>query len=533
MNIYFPSTDYTELTFPTNNLSLNITEPISSQEIETNTNMDQEDIEIGEFYKKYTTKREKFHIAASKKKLNKIKVYFIVKSKLVKGKEVNFAVPIRAFDDLGNSIIEKSNTLIAGFFHVKVDHNLPGKYVEGRPGTRPFRLDHLIDTEPPFETEEEVPLENFILPRKYGVDGIKLDLPKNSELNDPSRLRVESVVDESGKMRSYVFFLSEYEYTDSTIDNTFFVNSSKYGTDAREKKSFYGEKDDHSFLQRIKEINYKEDGLKAFSISNILSLVFGSKGARIDKNIIPIFSNLEDAQDLLITVLEEVNQPFQVRRKVEKPSTTEYYRSLDYLDDSFSLQNRYFFPNPESRIDQIKDFLIKYRLIKPRNISSSSQDNSYNENRYQTKGPFFVDDIEITGDDVYVPMSQQSFAPKYIWRESDYLAFLRDYFPGQAEEYSWLESRDISESDKGLLQKSQDVKIISMGLADFLEFWNDPGKKNGEVLFIPSSTKLNKKKLPFSPKKSQDQFYDYQQKFRDSKRQDTKHYTYEIKVSSN
>nr|YP_010922904.1 hypothetical protein RMB59_pgp099 [Colpomenia sinuosa]WJZ45220.1 hypothetical protein [Colpomenia sinuosa] len=494
--------------------------------------MDQEDQEMDEFYKKYTEEKSKFDRNISRKKLNKIKLYFIVKSKEVKGKEVNCAVPIRTFDDLGNSIIEKSNLLIASFFHVKVDHNLPGKYIEGRPGTRPFRLDHLIDTQPPFGAEEEVPLENFILPRKYGVDGVKLDLPKDSGLNDPSRLRVEDVMDEFGIMRSYIFFLSEYEYNDSMVDNTFLVNSFRYGTDAREKKSSYGEKDDYSFLKRIKEINFREDGFKSFSISNILSLIFGSKDSRLDKSIIPVFSNIEDAQDLLITVLEEINQPFQVRRKVERPSTIQYYRSLDYLDDSFSLQNRYFFPDPDSNMDKLKDLLIRYRLIKPRNISYASSGEYYHEDRYQTKGPFFVEDIESVDDDVYIPMTDRSeYAPKYIWRESDYWTFLNYYFPGQAEEYSWLESRDISESDKGLLQKSQDVKIVSMGLADFLEFWNDPSKKNADLLFIPSSKKLNKMKLPFSRKKPQDQFYNYQQKFRDSKKHTQNNYTYEIKIS--
>ncbi|CAM9140411.1 unnamed protein product, partial [Ectocarpus sp. 13 AM-2016] len=39
----------------------------------------------------------------------------------------------------------------------------------------------------------------------------------------------------------------------------------------------------------------------------------------VEKSIIPVFSNLEDAQNLLITVLEEVNEPFQVRRKMEGP----------------------------------------------------------------------------------------------------------------------------------------------------------------------------------------------------------------------
>ena len=528
MNIYFPSTDYTELKFPTTNLSISITEPIENEINEKQIDIEREDMEIGEFYKKYKEEKNKFDVTLSKKKLNKIKVYVIVKSKLVKGKRVNFAVPIRAFDDLGNSIIEKSSLLIASFFHIKVDHNIPGKYIEGRPGTRPFRLDHLIATEPPFETEEEIPLEKFILPRQYGADGVRLGL------NEPPRIRVERAPDESGIMRSYIFFLSEYEYDDSFIDNTFLVNSSVYGTDAREKKSFYGEKDDHSFLKRLKGINFKEDGFKSIGISNILSIIFGSKDARIAKNIIPIFSNLEDAQDLLITILEEVNQPFQLRRKVEKSSTTEYYKSLDYLDDSFSLQNRYFFPDHDSKMDQIKDLLIKYRFLKPRNISSASGDNYYHENRYQTKGPFFVDDIESGNDDVYIPMSQQGdvYAPKYVWRESDYWAFYEKYFPGQIEEYSWSESRHISESDKGLLQKSQDVKIVSMGLADFLEFWNDPSRKNAEVLFVPSSKELNKKRLPFSPKKRQDRFYNYQQKFRGSKKQDTQHYSYEIKISS-
>ena len=218
MNIYFPATDYNELKFPTTNLSLNITEPIVNEISEEHidpVDIEREDMKISEFYKKYGQEKKTFDVTTSKKKLNKIKIYFIVKSKLVKGKEINFAVPIRAFDDLGNSIIEKSSSIIASFFHVKVDHNLPGKYIEGKPGTRPFRLDHLLATEPPFNTEEEIPLENFILPRKYGTDGVKLDL------NEPPRLRVERAPDEFGIMRSYIFFLSEYEYDDSFVDIMF------------------------------------------------------------------------------------------------------------------------------------------------------------------------------------------------------------------------------------------------------------------------------------------------------------------------
>lgn len=540
MNIYFSPTERNELNFPTSSLSTNITNSILTiDEVrEANNNIDdnlnQEDSTVGQFYKKYGSKKKNFEKTTSQKKLNKVKVYFIVKSKTVRGKKVNFAVPIRNYDDLGNSIIEKSNAFLASLFYIKLDDTdimYDDEYIiEGSPGARPFILDHLIDTEPPFEAEEEVPLESLILPKKYGVDGVKLDLPADLSINGPINMLVKENFVENAFGD---YFSSEYDYTDSLIDNTFLVNVSKYVTDIREKKTFDGEKGEIGFLKRIKDLHLKEDGFKSFNISNLVSLILGDKSASIDKNIIPIFSKLEDAQDLLITILEEINQPFQVRRKVENSTTTEYYRSLNYLDDSFSVQNRYFLPNPNSQIDIIKDLLRKYRLIKSRNIVSYEGNEYYNENNYQTKGPFFVEDAEPVDQYGYVPTSQRPrFAPKFVWRESDYLDFLEQNFPGQPEDYSWYESRDMSEVDKGILKKSQDIKIVSMGLGDFLEFWNNPKEKNAEVLFIPSSDNLNKKKLPLFSKKPRDRFYDYQQKFRGSKKQDTENYNYELKISS-
>ena len=132
---------------------------------------------------------------------------------------------------------------------------------------------------------------------------------------------------------------------------------------------------------------------------------------------------------------------------------------------------------------------------------------------------------------MWIREKANEFAPKHIWREFVFTLFQEENFPNEEEAYSWLESRDMTVADKGLLQKSQDVKIISMGLADFLEFWNNPTTKNGELLFIPSSKNLNKRKLPFISKKPRDPFYDYQQKFRESKKKDTENYTYEILVS--
>lgn len=521
MNIYFPPIENSELHFPTSNLSINITNSLltiddlkeKSPDVEAIQN--EKDGEISDFYKKYKTKT--LDKTSAQRKLNKIKVYLIVKSKIVKGKQVNYAIPIRNYDDLGHSIVERSKSFIASLFYVRLNN-------EGSTALRPFVLDHLMSTVAPFGAEEEIPLKSLILPNKYGVDGIKLPIPSDIESISEDGYFDESV---GGP------FSAEYDYDYSMVDNTFFLNVSRYITDFRYKKPFDINSEKPNLLKQIKEINIKEDFFKLFNVSNFVEFVLGNKSPVMEKNIIPVFSKLEDAQDLLITVLEEINQPFEARRQIETSNTPKYYRSLDYLDDSFTFQNRYFLPDPTDRGDVITDFLRRYRFIKPRN--NRSYDNYYNENNYQIKGPFFVDDIETNQDlDEYVPMSQRpKFAPKNIWRENDYWTFSRLYFPGQLHDYSWWETRDLTDAEKGLLTKSQDVKIVSMGLSDFLEFWNNPKTKNADVLFIPALDKSIKRKVPIlSNRKSRDRLYDYQQKFRGSKKQDIDNYNYEIKISS-
>ncbi len=535
MNIYFSAIEHNELNLPISKLSTNIINSVTKideDELEKiSPNIDDtcntEDIEISEFYKKYQSKKKNFEKTKSQKKLNKIKVFFIVKSKIVKGKEVRYAIPIRNFDDLGNSILEKSNSFIASIFYLKADYHLKGlEYIEGNPGARPFRLDGIIDPESPFDEEPEFPLENLILPKKYVINKGKITLAKESEVGNLGKM----VLTESKSRESFFSFPAEYEYTDSMLDNTFLVNSSKYGTDIRQKNSLNGKKENNGFLSRLEDFNSKEDRFKLFNMSHIFTLLFGNINASIDKNIIPVFSNLEDAQDLLITILDEIHQPFQVRRKIEDPNTTPYSKSLSYLDDSFSFHNNYFLPGPKNKLERAQDLLIKYGIIKSSDSSKYSDHDFYNENKYQIKGPFYVEDTDtIASNDAYVPTKS---APKCIWREVDYWFFLDYYFPGQQESYSWWESRDMTETDKGLLKKSQDIKIISMGLGDFLEFWNNPTIKNAEVLFIPSSNDLNIKKVPLLPIKPKDKFYNYQQKFRKLKKQDTENYSYEIKLSS-
>ena len=547
MNLYISPIERNELNFPASDVSTSINNLIKDTndinldlDFDSNVedNLNEEDIEISEFYKNYISDAEEnsFDNTDSQKKLNKVKLYFIVKSKMVKGKETNYAIPIRSFNALGNSILEKVNSFIASKFYVRVQKK-GEKYTEGSPGARPYRLNYMVRPKPPFYGKQKFPLEDFMLDKKYEItDDNKLKLLP--ETLGYKRIVVEFTKEKTGKKRLPLYYdLGPHESPEAMLSNSVIMNTAQYNTDVRYKKSFNGEEEKLGFLGRLRELEpelqEQDNPFKIFELGTLFSVVSGNIDAEADKNIIPVFSNLEDAQDLLITVLEEVHQPFQVRRKIESPINPHYSKTLNYLDDSFTFQNTYFLPDePKGLIDWFKG---AYNINKSPNLSKHSDIEFYNENKYQTKGPFFIEDIDTSSSDVYVPMSQrQRSAPKNIWREADYWSFLQFYFPGQSEAYSWWESRDISDIDNTLLKKSQDMKIISIGLGDFLEFWNNPRKKNAELLFIPSSNDINKRQLPVLPKKSRrDKFYDYQQKFRDSKKQDNSIYTYDIKVSSN
>ena len=129
--------------------------------------------------------------------------------------------------------------------------------------------------------------------------------------------------------------------------------------------------------------------------------------------------------------------------------------------------------------------------------------------------------------------SRTHLKPQY---ELNYQSFL---FPRIAEElHEYLEPDErsetayLSESDTILLDIASNVKIVSMGLGDFLSFWNNTDTKNGEILFIPSSKSFKKINLPLISKKPRDRFYEYQQKFRGEDKQQAGEYTYSYDIKS-
>lgn len=575
MNIYFFRTERAEVTFPVSDLSTDITDSLLTDDelkkdpdITAILNDTYEGID--NFYQKYNAKE--FEKTTAQKKLNKIKVYFIVKSRIVHGKEVTSAVPIGGYDDLSYSVAARFKGVIDSLFHLRImtmedfrkaDEiaKLDGSAVSNRAFDeilhKSYELPPLLAIKAPFGSDEYFPLEAFRVLKEFDVYGNRLS-------NIPGKMEIGEDDDYYGMIHDdtdYAVYDEKDVYDSSNysmIDPSYASNVYKYATDIRGKKLFDGETKP-TLLSRIKDEIKDMDDLdreyinwKIFNWSSIRKFVFyvfryrdvlfaslaetlfKERSHLIQKSIIPVFLKLEDAQDLLITVLEEVNQPFRVRREIETANTPKYYRSLDYLDDSFSFQNRFFLPDPDDNIQVIKDFLRRRRFIKARNRNSSLCSDYYSDDKYQIKGIFYVElmDRSIDIDLVYQPRSQRQFgrsAPKWVWREDKYFKYMEKNFPDRPEAY---ETRDINKLDKYLLKESQKAKIVSMGLSDFLEFWNNHEKKNSEVLFIPSSDSLNKKKLPLLRKKPRDRFYDYQQKYRGSKKYDTDNYTYDITISS-
>nr|YP_011002486.1 hypothetical protein V2388_pgp077 [Undaria peterseniana]WAL33277.1 hypothetical protein [Undaria peterseniana] len=450
---------------------------------------------------KITGKKGANQSLSAKEKLNKVQIYFIVKSIKVEGEDVLIAVPINNFDDLSNSSYGKAISARAGTFLMRTDADLNKKgFIEGRPGNRPFILEQALEVEAPYGSLPELPLEVLVLPKKYGINGNLeiLDLTIEEQEEDESKLITEIIVDDSGKERMLYYFLSEYEYDYAFLDNTIFTNVEPYLTTPRDEASF-----NRTFKDILKN-NIKNFGLediwnkkkKELRLSEIEDLVYKNTDELLSKNIIPIFSNLEDAQDLLIVVLEELLEPFKTIRFIENPINQDDYplTNLDYLDDSFTLQNKYV--SPETRMDKIQLWLTKYRLIK----------------------------------------SRTQLKPQY---ELNYQRFLFPRIPEELQEFldpaESSETAYLSESDTVLLDIASNVKIVSMGLGDFLSFWNNNETKNGEILFIPSSKSFKKINLPLLPKKPKDRFYEYQQKFRseDKQKMTEYNYSYEIKSSLN
>lgn len=561
MNFYFtpPVIENAELNFSVNQpISINedysniSDKEIDSKEILNDVKNESEKKEIdfdkiNRFYQFNYEKKESRNTKV-REKLNTIKIYILVKPTIVDNKKTNVAVPINNYEDLGNTGYGRTITALASTFLMRTAQDLAGQGLsEGSPGSRPFILEHAVGVEPPYDTEEKVSLKDLgkglFDKTKFksqkekrlelaNLDGAVLGAMQeeerlgtglegqvlNSEINreEDAMLDLDIQILEAAFGLIY-YYSSPYEYDYSFLDNTIFTNSRPYQSQPRDEENFNRRWTD--LLKNLKNFNFEEqkNDLKVlFTESD--RILFKNTTELLSKNIIPVFCDLEEAQTLLVTVLEELTQPYRAIRPIEGIQSTQVIlpnlsNGLDYIDDSLTLENHYVNPNSNKGLQKIQEFLKKYRVIKAPSTTFSVDD--YNADNYQLYGTkmkksvyeswqLFFDEVEDLGK-------------PYNYRKGP-----------------WDDTRSyLTKSDKKLLTIASEIKIISMGLGDFLEFWNNHEIKNGEVLFIPSLNNVKSKKLPFVSRKSKDRFYEYQQKFGGSQKYESNAFTYEITISDN
>nr|YP_011005053.1 hypothetical protein V2471_pgp081 [Analipus japonicus]WAM61916.1 hypothetical protein [Analipus japonicus] len=464
------------------------------------------DNEVPVIYKKY---KNKANVSESHKKLNKTKVYLIVKSIEINGKQTMVAVPINNFDDLSNSTYGNALSSRVGTFQMRTEQDLDNRgLLEGRPGNRPFILEHAIKCREPYQSIRDFPLEELMVEDGGNIEHLSSE---EKELLEISRLKVRiiSYKDFNDIDRFYYYYLTQYEYDQTFVDNTIFTSVKPYLTDPRDRSNFNQTiKDKFNNLKNSRLSDFWSREKKQLRVLEFEDLIYKNTDELLSKNIIPVFCTLEEAQDLLLTILEEILEPFKKYIPIYQDSDSLPIINLDYIEDSFNFKNRQ--PVLTTKKEKLIDWLVKYRLVK----SVTNRDSHYVDYAAKhTRGGEFEEygDINYFDFDDEWEFEQENKIINYIF--DDY-------------------KRDIVEFDELLLNTAGKTKIVSMGLGDFLDFWNNTLVKNGEVLFIPGSKNLGQRKLPFFSKKPTDRFYDYQQKFRNKNIQELDDYTYEIKKLS-
>nr|YP_011005611.1 hypothetical protein V2479_pgp081 [Cutleria multifida]WAM62615.1 hypothetical protein [Cutleria multifida] len=449
---------------------------------------------INKIYKRY----QKNRINNIQKKLNKIKVYFIVKSMVIDGEKVMVTIPINNFDDLSNSPYSKALSIRVGTFQMRTDKDLKNMGQEDSiKGNRPFILEHTLESEGPYGGIPQIPIESLMIPEEENIDHLS---EREKELFARSKWRIgtEFITDSNGKQKIlYQYYITEHEYDYVFLDNTIFTNVEQYLTDPRDRENF--KKTFKDKLYNLDFIHLWDKNKKTLRGLDVDKLVYTNTDELLSKNIIPIFSDLEEAQDLLIAVFEEILQPFRRYPEFSYADEPLIVKNLDYLDQSFSFEIRGRVP--ETRLEKIQDWLVRHRIIK----ANENYKDSFYTSPYKV---YFKEE-----SDVYFDMDTVSKNDDYGMTNypRDFVCF---------DNY-------ISKFDQVLLKNLYKTKIVSMGLGDFLNFWNNNEIKNGEVLFIPSSKDIKKRQLSLSNEKSIDPFYEYQQNFR-YKTDNIDEYIYEI-----
>nr|YP_010317766.1 hypothetical protein MRW84_pgp082 [Silvetia siliquosa]UNH90204.1 hypothetical protein [Silvetia siliquosa] len=482
INRHFIPTFSNNINFP------NILTNISSNQINTSDTCDSltkknNEEYIKNLYKKYKNLNNNSDVH---QKLNKIKVYFIAKSIDIDSKKTTVAIPINTLDDLSNSGYIKALTSRVGIFQMKTKTSFENGVVnEGTPGNQPFLLQYTLECDGNFNGISDISLEDLEIP--YGFKENNLSEEKTQLLQESKlKLQTQFIVDQNGigKTINYYVYQDQYEYDYVFLDNTIFTNVEQYCTNPRDRdnlKTTFIDK-----LKNLKDLNLRDfwnEERKTLPILETVDIFYKNTDELMNKNIIPIFSDFEDAKNLLITTIEEILEPYKEYNFDKKNKLT----SNINIDYSFNFKNGEIFDH--TIMAKLKSYLLKYRIIKS-NIES--------EQHYQKN-----------------------------FNKSNMAKF-------SSENLDLYNGSYINDFDEVLFNMMDKTKIVSMGLGDFLYFLNNKSIKNGEILFIPSSKELQKTQfslLPLIKTKSKDRFFEYQKEFHNKTKNYMSYYLYELENS--
>nr|YP_011007620.1 hypothetical protein V2497_pgp040 [Syringoderma abyssicola]WAM65049.1 hypothetical protein [Syringoderma abyssicola] len=456
-----------ELIFPTNIMRFNTTSPMLDEytSIEgvlyTTDHPDYAQFEdILKIYDKYNRKSIVAKRAKERLKLNKIKVYVIVREKKEKRQDDNsnkplVYLPINNYENLSNHPVSRTILHRDAIFQTMSDESVYHGIIERKPGNRCRVLVDLLSTQAPFGGFlEDVELED-LTPQDDSADGKKLRYDKSVD-------KAQVIADNQDDKVGFIDFGEVQVIADNQDDEDDEVGSIDF--DDEDLKEIYrfkrlfnltaetflvdidSEPDDGSSLMWMEEYGiprqeyeYDESDADNALFTNPQKYFTETDNLK-NKNIIPVFASLEEAENLLSTALEDLLFPYIKKKEsiteINKDSKIYEAKNIDYLDDAPMFMNRVLpVTEREIRINS---------LAEKRRIKSITEITNHYDNYYDKK-------------EVH-----------------------------------------ISHAANLVLKHLLNTKIIEIGLGDFFDSCDE--NKTGELIFIPSAKKFKKPFIKGNPK---------------------------------
>lgn len=424
-----------------------------------------------------------------RKQLNQIKIYLIVKPKIINNRSYFVLLPINNFENLSGKPVSRLYLHRDGLFEINANPELYYRNIP--PGERRFYIiDDLLTTHGAFDSQLDIKIRNAIIENeddileRKGLKGKLLGNDPNYYLSseyenneylpeidpDPEIWREDDK--NSIWVQKYGIPKQDYEYDEAEMDNVMFNNSFKY---------FSG----------------------------------------TEKYIFPVFESLADAEKLLITTFEDFLEPYRKKRLSLKrqdffnltkreqymfllPSSyllniedSQIYDplNLDFLDN-FDQQTTISSYSFSTIFDQLKNWLAKKRVIR-----------SYTK----VEPPYIIENYD---QNAYIPLSS-SFLMSSLLDTKIVQISLGDF-------YEFWNHREVFKATSKNKNYNLEAKIKNL--------LQTSAENSGEILFIPN---LELEYSSFMNNNDSSQFSKYQQIFKKSitrkkKRNPTFSYNYQL-----